>query len=351
MNNAEENTKLQIRAASIMEKGIELVDLFVNKNYLINIDKCEIVPLDETQKSFSHMSMFEINKIVYDKNENINDKLVSVYSALSNFGSSALLIIFSDEKGVKFYLGTRDISQPDVAKQILKKSLRGNFPGIEIKEQKMEQIERLLEGYLPKEYTNKAISAVSIVPSFRDDDKDHFVQGLDKFIDTMTGEKYTAVFISSPLNKTSLENKKRGFEELYTALSQCAQVNLSYAENDSESIAIGVSDSFSRAVNEGISDTTGTSESTNTSINKSRNSGLTFSIFSMGRTSGKSKGTSKGHSSGTVSAHTDTRSETETQAKTTTDTKTTTTGTTSTLQITRQNKTVQELLKKNRRTA
>jgi len=341
-----ENTKLQMRANSIMNNGIELVDLFVNKNYLINIDKCEPVELEPWKKSFSYMSLFEIDKIVYDKNENINDKLVSVYSALSNFGSSALLIIFSHSDGVKFYLGTRDTNQPKVAKEILKKSLRGNFPGIEIKEQGATQIERLLEGNIPKEYTNKAITSVSVVPSFRDDDKDKFVQGLEKFIDTMAGEKYTAVFVSTPLSKNALENKKRGYEELYTALSQCAQLNLSYAENDSESIASGVSDSFSRSVNEGISDTTGTSETTNTSTNKSRNSGTMFSFMGIGNTSGKSSGTSTGTSSGTTSSHTDTRSQSETNSKTTSDSKTTTIGTTATLSITKQNKTVLELLEK-----
>jgi len=346
MSGEEENMKLQTRANSIISSGIELVDLFVNKNYLINIDKCEPVALESWKKSFSYMSMFEIDKIVYDKNENINDKLVSVYSALSNFGSSALLVIISNSDGVKFYLGTRDTNQPNIAKEILKKSLRGNFPGIEIKERGSAQIEKLLESNIPKEYASKAISSVSIVPSFRDDDKEKFVQGLEKFIDTMAGEKYTAVFVSSPLSKTALENKKRGYEELYTALSQCAQLNLSYAENDSEAVANGVSDTFSRAVNDGISDTTGTSESNSSGTNKMRNSGSTFSFFGMGHTSGKSTGTSASHQTGTTSSHTDTRSETKIDAKTTSDTKTTTTGSTSTLTVTKQNKTVLELLEK-----
>ena len=63
---------------------------------------------EEAEKTFSVMSLFQIDKIVYDENENINDKLVSVYSALSNFGSTALLLIDSDEGGVNFFLGTRD---------------------------------------------------------------------------------------------------------------------------------------------------------------------------------------------------------------------------------------------------
>jgi len=346
MSYAEENTKLQVRATKVMENGIELVDLFVNRNYLIDIDKCEPVKLEAWKKSFSYLSLFRIDKVVYDTNENINDKLVSVYSALSNFGSSVLLILFSDIHGVELFLGTRDTNQPVVAKAILKKSLRGNFPGIEVREQASAQIERLLEGHIPTEYANMAISSVSIVPSQRNSDKDYFVQGLEKFIDTMAGEKYTAVFISSPISKTALKSKKRGYEDLYTALSQCAQVNMTFAENDSEAVAIGVSDSFSKAVNEGISDTTGTSETTSASKDKSYNRSSNYSIFKIGRSSGKSWGTSSGYSSGTSSGHTDTRSETESEGKTTTDTKTTIKGTTSTLAVSRQNKTVQELLEK-----
>ena len=68
---------------------------------------------------------------------------------------------------------------------------------------------RLLEGHIPDVYSNMAVSSVSIVPSPRDEDKEHFIQGLEKFIDSMSGEKYTAVFVSSPLSKTDLEAKKR----------------------------------------------------------------------------------------------------------------------------------------------
>ena len=191
-----------------------------------------------------------------------------------------------------------------------------------------------------------AVSSVSIVPSPRDDDKEHYIQGLEKFIDSMSGEKYTAVFISSPLSKTDLENKKRGYEDLYSALSQCAQINLTYSENDSESIAKGISDSFSTAINEGISDTTGTNYGENSSVNKGHNHGSSFGLFGVGYHSGSSRGTTKGTSHGTSTGHTDTRSETETKGKTTSDTTTTTTGSTSTIAITKQNKTVQALLGK-----
>lgn len=330
-----------------MTRGMELVDLFVNKNYLIDIDKCEPIPLDESEKTFSAMSLFQIDKIVYDLNENINEKLVSVYSALSNFGSSAILIISSDETGVRFYLGTRDTNRPYVAKAILKKSLKGNFPGINIIEKDATEIELFLENKLPDQYSHMAVTAVSIVPSVRDEeDKDRFVQGIEKFIDSMAGETYTAVFVSAPLSKEELESKKRGYEELYSALSQCSQIVMTYGENESDSVAEGISKGFSKAINDGISDTTGKNKGTNRSRGRSHNTGFSFGLFGTGFNTGGGTNFSHGSYEGTNESHTENYSETETISSTNTETKTKSRGTTASIQLTRHNKTVEELLEK-----
>lgn len=347
MSDFPESAVMKKNVADVMSRGMELVDLFVNKNYLIDIDKCEPIPLESYEKTFSAMSLFQIDKIVYDLNENINDKLVSVYSALSNFGSSAILVIASDEKGVSFYLGTRDTNRPDVAKAILKKSLRGNFPGINIIEKDATQVESLLEEKIPDMYSHMAVTAVSIVPSVRDEeDKERFVQGIEKFIDSMAGESYTAVFVSSPLSKTELENKKRGYEELYSALSQCSQIVMTYGENESDSVAEGISKGFSKSINDGISDTTGKNQGTNRSRGRSHNTGFSFGIFGTGFNTGGGTNSSRGSYEGTNESHTENYSETDTTSDTKTDTKTKTTGTTASIQLTRHNKTVEELLEK-----
>ena len=340
------SSEMASQVSDIMMQGMELVDLFVNKNYLIDVNKCDPIPLEEAEKTFSVMSLFQIDKIVYDENENINDKLVSVYSALSNFGSTALLLIDSDEGGVNFFLGTRDTNEPYVAKEILQKSLHGNFPGINISEKDAASIEEFLENKIPNVYNNIAVSSVSIVPSMRDEDKDRFVQGIEKFIDSMAGEKYMAVFVSQPLSKQELEDKKRGYEEMYTALSQCSELNLTYGENESDSVALGISTGFSKAVNDGISDTTGKNSGTNSSVGKSRNHGYSFGLFGSGINFGSGTNSSKGSYEGSSESHTETYSETETTTDTKTDTKTSTKGTTASIQITRQNKTVQELMDK-----
>lgn len=345
MGYTEERTKMQNQVSEIMQNGFEIVDLFTNKNYLTDIDKYKPIPLLSSQRSFSYISIFEISKIVYDANENINDKLVSVYSALSNFGSSALLFIFSDIEGVKFYLGTRSTDQPNTAKKILQNNLRGNFPGIEINEQSPSQVKRLLESHVPSLYSNMTISVVSIVPSARDDNKDKFVQGLEKFIDSMSGEKYTAVFISSPLSKFDLENKKRGYEELYSTLSEFSQANTTYSENSSEAVAIGTSDSFSKSTNKGISDTTGENTSISSGTTESQNKGSNSTILLWGWNKGKSHGTNDGKSSGSSNGHTLTQSESESTSNTKSDTKTNTEGISTSVALTKQNKSVLELLK------
>lgn len=341
------STEIRNTVEKVMNRGMDLVDLFVNKNYLIDINKCMPILLDDSEKTFSAMSLFQIDKVVYDLNENINDKLVSVYSALSNFGSSAILVISSDEIGVKFYLGTRDTNRPDVARAILKKSLKGNFPGINICEKSSSQIEKLLEEKIPTEYSHMAVTSVSIVPSMRDEeDKDRFVQGIEKFIDSMAGDKYTAVFVSSPLSKQDLEDRKRGYQDLYSTLSQFSQVVMTYDENESESVAEGISKGFSKSVNDGISDTTGKNMGTNRSRGRSSNHGSSVGLFGTGFNMGGGRNSSKGSYEGTSESHTKNYSQTETNSDTKTDTTTSTRGRSTSIQLTRHNKKVEELLEK-----
>ena len=79
----------------ILEKGMFYADAFVNKNYLINLDQYPVVELDETRKSDDFIRLYQIERIVYDVDEIANDKLISVYSALSNIQSTGILVLKS----------------------------------------------------------------------------------------------------------------------------------------------------------------------------------------------------------------------------------------------------------------
>ena len=327
-------------ANAALEKGMLYADAFVNKNYLINLDRYPLVEIDPQEKSDEYVRLYQIERIVYDVDENVNDKMISVYSAFFNIQATGLLIVQSTKKELCFYLGVRSVDNVSTAEAILEKSFKGNFPGSQIRPVTQDKQKQVL-GEINKSSrfgNSQNVSAVSIVPSTRDDDKERFVQGMEKFIDTMKDSEYTAVFIAEPLNKEILEQRKRGLQSIYSSLSPFASTQLSYGENYSKAVSKGMSKSFSRTLNESLTDTT----STFNSKSKSKNSGNSFGLLGIGFNFGRSTGTSSGSSwaSAVTKGTSDTTGETETE------TDTETTGDSRTITVTSENKSVKYILEK-----
>ena len=169
----------------LIQDGLVTADRFVNKSYLININDSKVVPLDERRKSLVPTRLYRIEKLVYDKKENVNDKMISVYSSLMNINGTALLIINGLEREVSFYVGIRSEANPAIAGTILQKSFSGNFPGSILKSLRNSEIAEIMEQGMSTTDQNitKNISCVTVIPSPRDKDKTKFVQGIEKFID------------------------------------------------------------------------------------------------------------------------------------------------------------------------
>jgi hypothetical protein len=305
----------------LIKTDVDKASFFINKNHLIDLDKYEPYSLPEIcRKGFieikyeksAEMLFLKINKLVYDRNEDINDKLTSVYAALYNFKSDLILIIDGKADGVDFYLGISH-KETSVAYDILEKGLMGNFPGISKDHGKdtadsaldVFAMADMLDEIIPADrYVGKAVSSVFIVPGKRDEDKEKFVQGIEKFIDTMAsmaGEKYTAVFISTPLSKEVIEQNKSGLETLYSEMSKVAKPSISYAENTGETITDGTTDSISDTISRGISNSNTSGRSLGflgTSWNSSRTATATVNAA---HTSGSTVSSSLSKTSGTTS--------------------------------------------------
>jgi hypothetical protein len=340
-----ETKRMQKNIEKSIERAIQYADLFVSKNYLIDLGKSSVKKIEEKEKRFTYTSLIEISKICYDPQENVQDKLKTVYTSLANAGSSVLLLIKSSETGIRFFIGIRDKKQPILARGILEKSLKGNFPGIEQSVLYGDELEKIMTDSFPMEYDSKSIASVSIVPGKRSGEEG-FVQGLEKFIDTMAGEKFTAFFIADPIEKEMLEIKKRGFERLYTSLSVFSNQSLAYGENSSQAVSENLSKGFSDAVNESVSDTVGVSKADSQTKSRGHNSGRGYDVFGMNINSGRNKGSAYTKTTGENEGHTSTKgnshTNTETQAKGTTDT----VGNSITMTTTQQNKIIQEIMKK-----
>ena len=332
----------------LLNNGLITADRFINKNYLINISEQNIVPLDEYEKTTNSIRLFQIIKLVYDKTENINDKLISVYSALQNVDSSALLVINGNGREVTFYIGIRSVDNAATASKILEKSFVGNFPGSTLRSMKNGEIAEVMATVAKTDNynTSRNVSCVTVIPSMRDEDKDKFVQGIEKFIDTMQGEKFTAVFIAKPVPKDDLEMRKRGFEELYSSLSPFVKTSLAYGENYSKAVTSGMFENFSHSVNNSISNTTGKNSSTSSSRTHGTNSGSSIGGGGFSINSGTTNSTTSGYSSGSSWSKSVTEGTADTTGSGTNQSDTETRGNTRTLTVEHQNKSVSVLLDK-----
>ena len=336
------------RQMRLLNSGLITADKFINKNYLINIAEQNVVPLNEIEKNTSAIRLFQVVKLVYDKKENINDKLISVYSALQNVYSSALLIINGNSKEVTLYIGVRSEENAATASKILEKSFLGNFSGSTLRSMKNTEIAEVMETVINSEYVNtqKNVSCVTVIPSMRDEDKEKFVQGIEKFIDTMQGEKYTAMYIAKPVNKDELEQRKRGFEELYSSLSPFIKTSLAYGENYSKAVTNGMFENFSHSVNNSVSNTTGRNSSNNVSHTQGKNQGFNMGGGGFGTNTGTTSSTTTGYSVGQSWSKSVTEGTADTTGSGTNTSDTDTSGNSRTLTVEHQNKSVSVLLDK-----
>lgn len=336
------------KQTKLLESGLVMADRFINKNYLINMQEREIVPISDVEKNTGALRLFKVKKLVYDKKENVNDKLISVYSALQDIEGTALMIVDSDGKKISYYIGVRTAENAATASLILEKSFMGNFSGSELHSLKNSEISEVMSHITESQFANmpRNVAEVTVVPSPRDEDKDKFVQGIEKFVDTMQGEKYTAVFVAHPLGKAELETQKRGYEELYSSLSPFAKTTLAYGENYSKAVSKGMFENFSHSVNNSISNTNGGSEGTNSSYTQGSNWGSSTNWEGFGSSSGSSSSSTTGYSSGKTWSTAVTSGTADTTGTGVQEGESETTGDSRTLTLEHRNKSVEALLEK-----
>lgn len=323
--------------------GLAAADCYISKTYLINLSDNPVLDVDESYCKDPFLRLYHVDRFVFDKKENINDKLTSVFSALHELDSTAILLVCGDAEGISFHLGTYSANvNSALCGEVLEKGLQGNFPGSHLKSLKTSEIKALLDNVISDNSgLPKNISTVSVIPSMRDKDKDKFVQGIEKFIDTMQGKVYTAVFVAKPISKNDLEYRKRGLEEIASSLSPFVKTTLAYGENSSRAVTEGMCENFSHSVNQGITNTNGGNASTNESVTNGTNSGI--NLFGLSRGSQRSK--TSGYSSGTNWSKAVSESVADTGGTSKNTSSTDTTGDSKTLTVEHVNKSIENLIK------
>ncbi len=271
---SKENKVLDGRDFEELDRTFALADSIVTKNYLSQLDTCSLL---DTSQEFdaaclsSHASLFRINKIVYDRNENNLQKLVNTYASALGFDSNIVMIINSNGKEAEIYLGitgANEVSSARGSAKALCSGLIGNFPGslAPYDEIALEntQLESLINNCTKDLYTS--VSSVSGVGSPREKEdvaNENYIQGMEKLIDTMQGTPFSAVFIANAVTGDQLADIKAEYELLYSKLVPFLKSDLTFSESSAEGISETLSKSLSKTLTKSKSSalSTGISES------------------------------------------------------------------------------------------
>ena len=220
------------------QAALKVVDDVILKNYITDLSSMEVVPLSRNMLKYNirdNVRFFKITEMVYEKDELATYKFASVFNALSIADSSVFIIIDSDGVKTDFYMGVRSLDEYRTIsslKNTVENALKGQFPGIKTFDQYMiEDMEEILD-----KIKAKSVSAVSCVANNKVHENvsnQSFVQGLEKLVLSMQGEKYTGIIIANGTSQAQLRELRKGYETVYTQLSAFASTQINYTSNQS----------------------------------------------------------------------------------------------------------------------
>lgn len=294
------------RSLNDLTDQLTLADHLVYKKYLTELQNYGMVELSQqmldVQDPAQCIQLFQLQKLTLKKGEDMFQKLSTVYySSMAQGCSLAVMIDVPEENvGANIYLGVREdplkknmkSRDLDTSSKALQKVLSSNFPGSETRGIPRQEEKELLDGAFGD--TQEAVASVSCVAALRDKSKTEdkaFVQGIERFMDAMDGEVYTALFLAEPVSAETQAEIRSGYENLYSSLSPFRKSTWSYSENQSTAVMESLCSGTSHTISDTVSTTTtdGTSQSSSVTDGSQKTKGVSGGINGgVGSSSGTS---------------------------------------------------------------
>ncbi|MGL4671998.1 helicase HerA domain-containing protein [Cetobacterium sp.] len=257
---------------------------FLEKGYLSKKENFEIVKIQNGLDDLSFSTgirMLHLTKFTYAEKENILDKLANVFTALYGNNTSLFLILDSNGETCNFYLGVRDEKAISQSFSTLKASLNGNFPGVEFDEDiSTDKVESLMKDILKDDVME--ISTVTGIPSLKSEDKDNFLQGIEKVVDGMEGKSFSAMFLAIPIDYENIKEIKRGYENLYNELYPFVDLTVSLNRSEAISLSKSTGETFTKSYSRNLSKTDSTNRNFTNGNNNSETSGYSTNFGLLG---------------------------------------------------------------------
>lgn len=253
------NSDEVIAYKDIAEQSLSLVNDVVLKNYLSKLDEMDVVPIEKNHK-IDNIVMYKISKMVYDKEEYATDKFSSVIGAMSYADGSIYLIVDGKKNRTDFYLGVKgndeNRSDSEIGDSFIA-ALKGQFPGVIEEPYSITPagaISKPQDKLIQQMQEASCISSCVGVPSLKSNkgeyDNSTFVQGIEKLVNAMQGQEYTAVILATRNSPQEVATIRRSYEQIYTELSAMATQQLAYSTNESMANAYSRTKGYSDSTNQ-----------------------------------------------------------------------------------------------------
>ena len=274
-----------------------------------NIDKCiNLTPL--------YFDFFHIQEITFEEDAPRREALENVLGSLRLSDVNFIYLIIGRNDGIYFYFGVAknqkylEIDIDDIANQILKSNLEGNFRGSKVVRLKKKDKVSLIKQIQNFTY----IAEVNGVPNLNEEAEKF--QGIDRLVDIMLKDEFALMIVSSAISLEMIENIEKELFKIYDKISpfvkKTIQTTSSKSNTNSEvdTKSSSSSNSHSKSTSFSKSKVKSVSTSTSTSTSKSTNSG--------GSSSSTSKSSNEQESSNNQTSNTD--SETDSSSDSSSDT-------------------------------
>ncbi|UEG63292.1 ATP-binding protein [Stutzerimonas chloritidismutans] len=269
-------------AALTLEAGRALI----NRSYLSELDQYPVHPFAEQGLRFnaaSDVRIFRVERIVQDNKQSVLESTTAAYTALGAAGYSVFLILRSNGIETDLYIGTRGEPGKTLGHSsgvLMQETFKGHFSGSSLIPLQQQDADTLL-GAVQAEKANPSasITAVTGVPALSTENREHFMQGLERFIDAAERRVYHAIILAEPVSSQNLDLIRAGYEQVATQLSPLLKQQLSFGEQDSDSVGLSISQGLSDSLGHslGLTETKGTSSTLGTSTTETLGTSESFS--------------------------------------------------------------------------
>lgn len=246
---------------SISNIQFDLQKLYLNGDFTIVPTSA---PLSLSNDEVRNVRFFHLTKFVYEKDIKISYKLSSVFTALHSVGATLIVKLISDGNKCDILIGIKSENRVTDKQKVLVGALTGNFPGSNFSDnEKPLSNEDVIRNNKKMFHNCKEVTAVVGIPSIKNKEEEHFIQGIENLILGMNGKAFSALFIADPVHSTVVETTIDAYEKVYSVLS--SEQEFVTTDGTNESTSTSESTSETKSYGTSITKTEGKSESTSSS--------------------------------------------------------------------------------------